>query len=396
MKYQIREDELSHEIVEYFTAKSELTKRNKRAIEHHIATVEELLENGRREDEVCHREKEEMLKKIEELLKNDVELMKEENGLHQGKIKKLIKDTDRTYFFLLVMNLIVIVFIFGLSWWHLKSDRDRAQQANAAETERSRPITSEGLLTFGQWLSCEKWEKFQDAKSSNEKATIFQEALLHNYKACFPEKSTKRFSSDRPYITQEVKKMVMEKRRLFRHGNTQQAKLRKVTRKHANKYVERKVNHLFESKPSQSYNRIKRMRGKVEKGVDFGIDEDDVVTADSLNKHLGSALECYVCNEQEGNTDKCLKTIKICEQHEDMCMTKIKWGSLPYWTITAAKQFNVSKECATKDLCEQTWNATLPYCERIWYLDWRCSECCAGDRCNYYVTVSHFFFYLNL
>ncbi|KAK2715761.1 hypothetical protein QYM36_010364 [Artemia franciscana] len=97
---------------------------------------------------------------------------------------------------------------------------------------------------------------------------------------------------DRPYITQEVKKMVMEKRWLFRQGNTQQAnrlknKLRKVTRKHANKYVERKVNHLFESKPSQWYNRIKRMTGKVEKGVDFGIDEDDVVTANSLNKHLG-------------------------------------------------------------------------------------------------------------
>ena len=160
----------------------------------------------------------------------------------------------------------------------------------------SRPITSEGLLTFGQWLSCEKWEKFQDAKSSNEKATIFQEALLHNYKACFPEKSTKRFSSDRPYITQEVKKMVMEKRWLFRQGNTQQAnrlknKLRKVTRKHANKYVERKVNHLFESKPSQWYNRIKRMTGKVEKGVDFGIDEDDVVTANSLNKHLGNIVQ---------------------------------------------------------------------------------------------------------
>ncbi|KAK2727251.1 hypothetical protein QYM36_007929, partial [Artemia franciscana] len=29
------------------------------------------------------------------------------------------------------------------------------------------------------------------------------------------------------------------------------------------------------------------MTGKVEKGVDFGIDEDDVVTANSLNKHLG-------------------------------------------------------------------------------------------------------------
>ncbi|KAK2721941.1 hypothetical protein QYM36_002492, partial [Artemia franciscana] len=33
------------------------------------------------------------------------------------------------------------------------------------------------------------------------------------------------------------------------------------------------------------------MTGKVEKGVDFGIDEDDVVTANSLNKHLETEVE---------------------------------------------------------------------------------------------------------
>lgn len=59
----------------------------------------------------------------------------------------------------------------------------------------------------------------------------------------------------------------------------------------------------------------------------------------------------------------------------------------PYWTPSADKQYFVSKQCATKELCERTWNETLPYCERIWYLDWRCSECCQGDRCNYFVTV---------
>jgi hypothetical protein len=59
----------------------------------------------------------------------------------------------------------------------------------------------------------------------------------------------------------------------------------------------------------------------------------------------------------------------------------------PYWTINADKQYYVSKQCATKSFCEKTWNETLPYCERIWYLDWRCSECCQGDRCNYFVTV---------
>jgi len=103
---------------------------------------------------------------------------------------------------------------------------------------------------------------------------------------------------------------------------------------------------------------------------------------------FGSCLECYVCTAQNGNTEKCLRTIRTCEPEEDHCLTTIAWGSYPYWTASADKQYYVSKRCATKKFCEQTWNETLPYCERIWYLDWKCSECCQGDRCNYFVTLA--------
>lgn len=41
----------------------------------------------------------------------------------------------------------------------------------------------------------------------------------------------------------------------------------------------------------------------------------------------GHALECYVCTDQEGNQDKCLNTIKTCEQGQDSCLTDIRWGS---------------------------------------------------------------------
>lgn len=41
----------------------------------------------------------------------------------------------------------------------------------------------------------------------------------------------------------------------------------------------------------------------------------------------GSGLECYVCTDQERNGDKCLNTIKTCEQGEDVCLSEIKWGS---------------------------------------------------------------------
>lgn len=49
------------------------------------------------------------------------------------------------------------------------------------------------------------------------------------------------------------------------------------------------------------------------------------------------ALECYVCTDQEGNKEKCLKSTKICEQHQDTCLTEIKWGSTPYWSQGAKK-----------------------------------------------------------
>lgn len=102
----------------------------------------------------------------------------------------------------------------------------------------------------------------------------------------------------------------------------------------------------------------------------------------------GSGLECYVCTDQEHNKEKCLNTIKTCEQGEDVCLSEIKWGSTPYWSQGAQKQYYVSKRCSTKDACVKTRNRYMRYCTHIWYEDWKCSECCQGDRCNYYVILS--------
>ncbi|CAD7090130.1 unnamed protein product [Hermetia illucens] len=98
-----------------------------------------------------------------------------------------------------------------------------------------------------------------------------------------------------------------------------------------------------------------------------------------------SGLECYVCTNQSNNVEKCLNTIKTCEQGEDTCLTEIRWGSTPYWSEGAPKQYYVSKRCSTKSECAATRKRYMPYCTHIWYEDWTCSECCRGDRCNYYI-----------
>uniref|UniRef100_A0A1B6GYW2 UPAR/Ly6 domain-containing protein n=1 Tax=Cuerna arida TaxID=1464854 RepID=A0A1B6GYW2_9HEMI len=100
---------------------------------------------------------------------------------------------------------------------------------------------------------------------------------------------------------------------------------------------------------------------------------------------FGYSMECYVCEKQDDNNGKCLNTIKTCNPEEDMCLSEIKWGTQPYWSQGAKKQYYISKRCATKKECERTKRNFMGTCTHIWYQDWQCAECCAGDRCNYYV-----------
>jgi len=100
-----------------------------------------------------------------------------------------------------------------------------------------------------------------------------------------------------------------------------------------------------------------------------------------------TCLECYVCTRQEGNVEKCLSTVKTCQAEEDICQTELRWGSTPYWNQVAEKQYYVTKRCAKAKECDARRQEFMSYCHRIWYEDWKCAECCQGDRCNYFIMM---------
>lgn len=99
-------------------------------------------------------------------------------------------------------------------------------------------------------------------------------------------------------------------------------------------------------------------------------------------------LECYICQNQEDNKSKCVETVKTCESNQDKCHTEVRWSSVPHWTSASQKQFFISKRCASRDECPEDTMAKNPRCDRIWYNDWNCTNCCSGDKCNYYVTLA--------
>ena len=60
----------------------------------------------------------------------------------------------------------------------------------------------------------------------------------------------------------------------------------------------------------------------------------------------------------------------------------------PYWNSHGDRVYYITKDCDTRQGCDKRQAATMSHCKRDWYLDWACVECCTGDLCNYYVTVS--------
>nr|XP_046911963.1 uncharacterized protein LOC124492975 [Dermatophagoides farinae] len=100
-----------------------------------------------------------------------------------------------------------------------------------------------------------------------------------------------------------------------------------------------------------------------------------------------TSYECYVCNNQEDNNGKCIRTVRTCNLDDNSCMTVVRWGSTPYWDPTGQKQYYISKRCTTLAQCQEARENSSRRCDRIWYNDWECVECCTGDRCNYYITL---------
>ncbi len=60
----------------------------------------------------------------------------------------------------------------------------------------------------------------------------------------------------------------------------------------------------------------------------------------------------------------------------------------PYWSPHGDRIYFISKDCDTRQGCDKRKSSMQTHCKRDWYDDWACVECCTGDLCNYYVTVS--------
>ena len=125
-------------------------------------------------------------------------------------------------------------------------------------------------------LVCEGWEDVRPEDSPTHQDKALQAVLSRMLDDALPTKTVRLRCSDKPYITQEIKKIDRRRRREYsKHGKSQKylylkqifdRKLQDATKR----YLDRNVRTLLETEPGKAYNVMKRLGAQPGDDVDAG------------------------------------------------------------------------------------------------------------------------------
>ena len=144
------------------------------------------------------------------------------------------------------------------------TDRYRPAQRNY-RTIKYRPLPDSSVRKFGDWLVQEDWDRLKDDMSPTQMSVVFEQLVGNKLNQLCPEKEVKVSSQDKPFITGELKKIKRLKSREYtRRGKTQkykdlQKKFKSKYKIEAEKYLNKNLDALKETKPGQAYSILKKM-----------------------------------------------------------------------------------------------------------------------------------------
>ena len=131
-----------------------------------------------------------------------------------------------------------------------------------------RPLPQSGINEMGQWLQSQKWHQVYQAKTSHQKAEIFQDMLMTTLNKFLPIKELKVSTDDKPWINHEIKLLDRKRKREFFHNKKskkwseldQTFKIKSLQAKQ--NYQKNVVRDLKNTDSSKWYTKIKQMSGQ--------------------------------------------------------------------------------------------------------------------------------------
>ena len=145
------------------------------------------------------------------------------------------------------------------------------KSARITKEIRVRPLPESGIQKMRSWLMEESWENVFSTESAHQKAAIFQNMLMQKFEEIFPEKIRKISSVDEPWMTQKLKQLDRQRKRIY-HKGRRSGKWNKSFEKQVKcakeMFYKDMISDLQKKNPSQWYSSLKRITGYDQK-ADF-------------------------------------------------------------------------------------------------------------------------------
>ena len=112
-----------------------------------------------------------------------------------------------------------------------------------------RHYSEEGEDLFKAWIVFHEWQEVSTAVRSEAKADAYQETLERAVDSCFPLKTTKRKSTDLPWMSQAIRDQIRKRRGLYmEEGGVRTADWKKAKKSTNELIVKRKRGFLDKQK----------------------------------------------------------------------------------------------------------------------------------------------------
>ena len=163
-----------------------------------------------------------------------------------------------------------------------------------------RPLTKARMHEFGRWITAHPWNEVLNANNTQDKSDAFYSTMTSAIETHFPTKVVKLHSSDKPWITPEIKDLIKKRQKAFAEGKTylwrflRNRVIRAIDRAKKFYYKDR-LQNLKASDPSRWHKGIQMLCNKSHQKPIIsapGIQQnDEKAIAEAINKNFASVSQ---------------------------------------------------------------------------------------------------------
>ena len=163
-----------------------------------------------------------------------------------------------------------------------------------------RPLIKSRMYEFGRWITSYAWEEVLSGNSTQDKADAFYATLNTAIETHFPSKVVKIHSSDKPWITPEMKNLIKKRQTAFTQKKTYlwrflRNKVKYSIRQAKKSFYKDRLENLKTQDPSGWHKGIQLITNKVRQCPIInapGISQDDEkAIAEEINKTFASVSQ---------------------------------------------------------------------------------------------------------